>query len=65
MHMILSPSDAIAAISMGWGQRHGLAGIAFGLPMTYVMVYAPRDQRDLHSIANLLGAAITYATQSG
>ena len=63
MHMVLSPSDAIAAIEMGWAQRHGLAGVAVGLPATYVMVYSPRNQEDLAVVERLLEAAITYAIQ--
>ena len=63
MHMILSPSDAVPAIEMGWAQRHGLAGIAVGLPVTYVMVYAPRSHDDLKVVEELLDAAIAYAVQ--
>ena len=65
MHMILSPTDAAAAMRAGWAQRHGLAGIAMGLPETYMLVYAPRTEDDLRSIAGLLEAAITYMTQDG
>ena len=63
MHMILHASDAAAAIDKGWAQRHGLAGLAVGLPETYVMVYAPRDRNDLLVIAELLEAAIAFAQQ--
>ena len=63
MHMVLSPSDAVAAIAMGWAERHTLAGIAVGLPPTYVMVYSPRTQADLVVIEELLKAAIAYALQ--
>jgi hypothetical protein len=63
MHMILSPSDAVAALEMGWAERHGLAGVAVGLPATYVMVYSPRHQEDLMVIEELLEAAIAYAIQ--
>ena len=63
MHMIFSAADAIAAMDAGWGQLHGLAGIAVGLPATYVMVYAPRDENDLRATAQLLDAAIAYAAQ--
>ena len=62
MHMILSPGDAVAAIEAGWGQRHGLAGIAAELPLTYVMIYSPRNEHDLEVVGALLDAAITYAT---
>ena len=64
MHMILSASDAVAAIEMGWAERHGLAGIAVGLPATYVMVYAPRNGGDLRVVEELLEAAIAYAAQA-
>ncbi len=63
MHMILSPADAVAAIRSGWGQRHGLAGIALGLPLTYVMIYAPRNDDELTVVSGLLEAAIAYARQ--
>ena len=62
MHMILSPRDSIAAIEAGWGERHGLAGVALDLPVNYVMVYAPRDEDDLAVIGQLLEAAIRYAS---
>ena len=62
MHMILSPRDAIAAIEAGWGERHGLAGVALELPVNYVMLYAPRGEDDLAAIGELLEAAIRYAS---
>ncbi len=65
MHMILSASDAAAAMQMGWAQRHGLAGLAVGLPETYVMIYAPRNEQDLTVVEELLNAAIAYAQQQG
>ena len=64
MHMILSPTDASAAMRAGWAQRHGLAGIGMGLPATYMLVYGPRDHDDLGVIADLLEAAIFYMTQN-
>ena len=63
MHMILSPHDAIAAIEAGWGERHGLAGIALDLPVNYVMIYAPRGKDDLSAIGELLEAAIRHASR--
>ena len=60
MHMILSPSDAVVAIEAGWAQLHGLAGRAYGLPRTYVMVYAGRDDAELAVIDRLLRASIAY-----
>ena len=48
---------------MGWAERHGLAGIAVGLPPTYIMIYSPRNREDLAVIEQLLEAAIAYAMQ--
>ena len=63
MHMILGPSDALAVIRAGWGERHGLAGIALGLPLTYTLIYAPRDDRDIAAIERILAAAIAHMTR--
>ena len=63
MHMVLSPTDALAAVAAGWAQRHSLAGIAVGLPVTYVMIYSPREEQDLEVVGELLEAAIAYANQ--
>lgn len=63
MHMILGPSDALAVIRAGWGERHGLAGIALGLPLTYTLIYAPRDERDVAAIERILAAAIAHMTR--
>ena len=60
MHMILSVRDANAAIRAGWAERHGLAGIVLGLPATYMLVYAPRDEGDLIAIDRMLVAAIAH-----
>ena len=62
MHMILSPTDAIAAIEAGWAERHGLAGKVRGLPATYLLVYSPQTRGDVAIIAGLLSAAISYMT---
>ena len=60
MHMILSPSDTVVAIDAGWAQFHGLAGRDYGLPVTYVMVYAARDAAELAIVDRLLQASIAY-----
>lgn len=64
MHMVFSPVDAVAAIEMGWGERHTLAGLAAGLPEPYVMVYGPRDEADLAAVGELLEAAVAYAASA-
>ena len=65
MHMILAPGDARAVIEAGWGERHGLAGVAMGLPPTYTLVYAPRDERQVATIGHILVAAIAHMTAIG
>lgn len=40
MHVSLAPRDARLVIERGWGERFGLSGSL--LPVTYIMVYAPR-----------------------
>ena len=62
MHMILSPSDAAAAMRAGWGERHALAG-SLGLPATYLFVYPPRDEVELEVVRALLDAAIGHMSQ--
>ncbi len=61
MHMIMSPADASTVIARGWGERHGLAGIGFALPPTYLMIYAPRTVGEVAEIAAILAAAIGHA----
>ena len=63
MHMVLGAADAVAAIEAGWGERHGLAGVALELPVNYVMIYAPRHEEDLEAIGEMLQAAIQYASR--
>ena len=60
MHMILSASDAYAVTEKGWGERHGLAGQALSLPLTYMMIYAPRDREEVAVVSSILHAAVAY-----
>ena len=60
MHMILSPSDARYVVGRGWGERHGLAGKALGLPSTYLLIYAPQEADDLAVLDRILAASIRY-----
>lgn len=69
MHMILSPSDAKIVIMSGWGELHGLAGQTFApgrqLAPGYMMIYAPRDKRELEVVKQIMGAAIRYNCYNG
>lgn len=61
MHITyLSPSDAKKVIESGWGEFHGLAGDG-RLTNTYMMLYAPRDEKELLITKQILEAAIKYA----
>ncbi|MEP7322535.1 MAG: fumarylacetoacetate hydrolase family protein [Saprospiraceae bacterium] len=62
MHMTyLSASDAKKIIEAGWGELHGLAG-SDRLSATYVMIYSPRDEKELNITKQILEAAIKFAT---
>ena len=62
MHMIFSPSDAATVLETGWGERHPLAG-RLRLPLTYLLIYAPRTQQDADATLMLLNASLAYMTQ--
>lgn len=59
MHMIFSPSDCKTVIEKGWGERHPLTGVYPGLPLTYLMIYAPRNADEVKVVQQFLRAAIS------
>ncbi|KAL9619799.1 MAG: hypothetical protein Q9160_005635 [Pyrenula sp. 1 TL-2023] len=75
MHLILHPSDAATVINMGWGERHplaradwwwrfyfqGLRGKRPPVPEYMVLVYAPRDAREVEVSKKMVGAAVSWA----
>lgn len=61
MHMIFSPTDAITVLQAGWGERHPLAGIYPNMPVTYLLIYSPRDEQEAEVAGTLLEAAVSYA----
>lgn len=66
MHMCLHPEDSKELLLKGWGQRHPLAW-RWGLVRTpvspnFVMVYAPRDEHELRTVAKIIEAAVWYTT---
>lgn len=66
MHVTLSPADAAACVSAGWGEWHPLAGVLHRLPDTYLLVYPPRDSYEMAIAARILHAAVDHAlAQSG
>jgi hypothetical protein len=61
MHIILSPSDTKEVIEKGWGELHGLAGQGRAAK-TYMMIYSPRDSKELEIVKKILEAAIKYTS---
>src|ERR1700737_944440 len=53
LHVCLSPDLAAAACEAGWAEPHPLVLFA-ALPPTHVMVYAPRNERELNVVASLV-----------
>jgi hypothetical protein len=60
LHVALLPDVARQAIASGWAEVHpvALAGMA---PENMVMVYGPRNEREVNVIFDLLQAAYRYA----
>ncbi|MCJ1249768.1 hypothetical protein MMC30_006994 [Trapelia coarctata] len=62
-HGIFSKADAKIIIEKGWGERHGLGGRAMGIPNTYLMIYAPRNENEVEIICKLAKAAARYGLE--
>jgi hypothetical protein len=60
MHMNLHPDDAKVVLEKGWGERHPLARggwMKAYVPREFIMVYAPRDRRELDVVCRIIEAA--------
>jgi hypothetical protein len=60
MHVSISAADAATIVESGWGQAHPLAGRET-FPLGYVLIYAPRTDRDREIAARIIRAAIGHA----
>ncbi len=60
LHLVLSESDAAAVVDMSWGVYHpfALEGRVPGM----VMVFSPRDDKDLGVVMNIIKASFKFAT---
>lgn len=67
LHLVLPPADARIVIERGWGERHPLCGAPIvGLPNTYLLIYAPRDEQERDIIRYLFKrAAGEHAERTG
>jgi hypothetical protein len=59
---VVRRAKATKVLNAGWGERHALAGLG-PLPLTYLMIYAPRCDDELAVLGDLLDAAIAYMSQ--
>jgi Family of unknown function (DUF5519) len=62
MHLTLHPADVKLVIDRGWGERHPLARESWWwrakiVPPGFVMIYAPRDEKELCSVMEIIRAA--------
>ena len=62
-HAILSAADAKLVLDSGWGERHGFAGRVMGLPLGYVMIFAPRNMPEVDTIGMIARAAARYGLE--
>jgi luciferase-like monooxygenase len=60
LHAMLPPDLAQAAVAAGWAELHPVARMGL-LPPTAVMLYAPRDERELDVVEALVGASHAFA----
>ncbi len=60
-HMTLSLVDAEDAVAKGWAERHRLSGVLGYLPISYVLVYAPRNDEELEVWKRLVLASVRFA----
>ena len=62
-HAFLSATDASLVIERGWAERHSLAGRGLGIPSTYVMIFAPRNDEEVDTVIMIAKAAARYALE--
>ena len=60
LHAALPPEVAASAIEAGWAEPHRLA-LRGVVPGTIVMLYGPRDLRELEVIGNLVAVSFEFA----
>ncbi len=59
-HLALRPEDANEVIAKGWGEEHPLLKGGY-LKTHTIMVYAPRDERDLNVIKTITQRSYDFA----
>jgi hypothetical protein len=62
LHVYVSPRDARTVIEKGWGQRFPVTWLA---PPSWIMVYAPRDAKEVEVVKEIVRAAVCFAVGTG
>ena len=62
-HAVLSAADAKLVLDRGWGERHGFGGKALGVPLGYIMIFAPRTMQEVEIVGNIRRAAVRYGLE--
>ncbi|KAI1758857.1 hypothetical protein GGR53DRAFT_197898 [Hypoxylon sp. FL1150] len=60
-HLVLSLKDAADAIEKGWAERHRISGVGGLMPWGFVLIYAPRDEREMEVWKRFVVASARYA----
>ena len=60
LHLALPPALAADAVAKGWAVAHPLAGIRLARGM--VMIYGPRNEAELATVAGIVETSHAYAT---
>ncbi|KAL1879250.1 hypothetical protein Daus18300_001829 [Diaporthe australafricana] len=59
-HITLSLADAEELTRKGWAERHRLSGVFGAIPLSYVMVYAPRDEAEFEAWKGVVRAGLRF-----
>ena len=62
-HAILSAADAMLVLDKGWGERHAISGKGLGPPLGYIMIFAPRNMREVEIVGIIARAAARYGLE--
>ena len=60
MHMMLPVKDVQEVLEKGWGEIHPLVPVG-RMPPTLLLVFGPRDQKELDVILGLIDASYKFA----
>lgn len=61
-HLIMSLADAEVVTAKGWAERHMLSGVM--LPLSYMLIYAPRDEEEFQVWKKFLAASVAFNVAS-